>query len=70
VSDKKERYQIMHYGRTIQAQLVRATAEKPSQAYNGAKWLEKEGAPDVRIHDTVTGKVYDLKSFGKEHKLA
>jgi hypothetical protein len=66
---QKERYQIMHYARTLQGQMVRATAEQPSQAFNGAKWLEKEGASQVRIHDTLTGKLYDVQSFAKEHRL-
>ena len=47
----------------------RATAEKPNQAYEAGKFLQKEGAVQVQIHDAATGKIYDLPAFAKEHRL-
>lgn len=69
MTQNKERYQVMHFMRTINSPMVRATAEKPNQAYEAGKFLQKEGAVQVQIHDAATGKIYDLPAFAKEHRL-
>lgn len=69
MSQNKERYQVMHYLRAINSPMVRAAAEQPKQAYEAGKFLQKEGAIQVQIQDALTGKIYDLPDFAKEHRL-
>lgn len=69
MSQKEQRYVVSQYSGTIGGPMTRAVAELPKQAYDGGKVLEKEGAKQVQIFDSVTGKVYDLASFAKEHRL-
>jgi len=66
----KDRYEIMHFGKTIGGPLVRGAVEQPSKAYDAGKALQQQGAQQVQIHDKQTGKIYDLAAFAQEHRLS
>lgn len=64
------RFHIMHASRALVGRpFLKATTDEPLAAYDLAKHLTDTGAPGVEIHDTQSGKAYDLAAFSKQFSV-